>query len=185
MCTGAEAFQMAGASAQAGSSFASSQGTKDAYGIQAQIAENNALIAGWQAADALARGDRAASNSKIQSNQLKGTQRAAMGANGVDMGVGSALQVLTDTDFFGQVDADTIKNNAAREAWALREQANGFRSEASLFQTRANAENPWMAAGTSLLTSGGKVADRWYSSGSTPTSSSNWTGMDYQARRDY
>lgn len=155
-------LQGVGAGAGAYGAYSNSQATKTAYAAQAQVAENNATIAGWQAQDALRRGDRAASASRMRTNQMKGAQRARLAANGVDLGEGSALNILTDTDYFGDVDIDTIKDNAGREAWAIRNQAMGFKNEASLMQSRSDSEKPLMAAGTSLLTSAGKVASTWY-----------------------
>jgi hypothetical protein len=161
----APAMQMAGAGLSAVSAYGNSKSAKGAYEAQAQIAKNNAIIAGWQAEDALARGDRNVSLSRSKTRQQKGTQRAAMAANGVDLGEGSALNILVDTDYFGELDANTIKDNAAKEAWALRNQAAGFTAEAAMAKARADNERPWMSAGTSLLTSAGKVADRWYEPG--------------------
>ncbi|HSV48364.1 MAG TPA: hypothetical protein VLJ58_21425 [Ramlibacter sp.] len=142
--------------------YSGSKAAKGAYESQAQVARNNATIAGWQADDALARGDRAASAVRMKTSQLKGRQRATMAANGVDLGAGSALNILDDTDYFGEIDANTVKDNAAREAWALRNQAQGFTYEAGAAQARASNESPLLAAGTSMLTSAGRVADRWY-----------------------
>lgn len=154
-------MQYAGMAMSAVSAFKGSAATQTATGMQSQVAANNAQIAEWQAADALVRGDRAAIRSRMQTHQLKGTQRARMAANGVDLGVGSALNILSDTDYFGDVDVDTIKDNAGKEAWALRNQAGNYRSESSLLQSRSDSEKPWMAFGTSLLTSAGKVASTW------------------------
>lgn len=155
-------MQYAGAAMSAVSAVQGSQANKQAYGAQAQVASNNAQVAGWQAEDALRRGARAASNSRIQTKQLKGAQIARMAANGIDVGEGSALNILTDTDQFGEIDANTITDNAAREAWAIRQQAAGYATEASLLQNRSDSERPWMSGATSLLTSAGKVAGNWY-----------------------
>lgn len=157
----------AGMGAQAFGAYSNSKNAKAAYGAQAQVAQNNATIAGWQADDALARGDRAATRVRTQANQLKGVQRAALAANGVDLGVGSALNILTDTDYFKEVDANTTLDNAAREAWAIRNQAAGYTAEASLLAGRAAAESPGFAAASSLLTSAGRVAGSWYGGAGT------------------
>lgn len=158
----APALQLAGVGLGAAGAYSSSRNTKSAYQAQAQVAKNNAIIAGWQAEDALVRGDRAASVSRSKTRQLKGSQRAALAANGVDLGEGSALNILTDTDYFGEMDANTITDNAAREAWAIRSQASGYSAEASMLSSRASSEQPWLSTATSLLTSAGRVADRWY-----------------------
>lgn len=157
-------MQYGGMAASAVGAYANSRGTKQAYEAQAQVSRNNAMLAGWQADDAIRRGERDASRLRMQRNQLKGRQRAVLAANGVDLGVGSALGVLTDTDYFTDVDVGTVKDNAAREAWALRNQAMNFTSDAALLAMRGGRESPFLAAGSSLLTSAGRVSGSWYSS---------------------
>jgi hypothetical protein len=158
----------AGMGMQAAGAYSNSRNAKAAYGAQAQVQRNNALIAGWQADDALARGNQSALRVRMQARGVKGKQRAAMAANGVDTTTGSALDVLTDTDYFAEVDVATVKDNAAKEAWALRNQAAGASADASLLAGRAAAESPLAAGATSLLTSAGQVASRWYTPGGTP-----------------
>lgn len=164
-------MQGVGAGARAVGAYNESRANKTAYNAQGQVAENNAQIAEWQAQDALARGDRAVYTQRLKTRQLKGTQRVRMAANNVDLGYGSAVEILTDTDYFGEMDAATLHDNAAKEAWALRNQARNFTSEASLMRNRAGMENPMLAGATSLLSSAGRVAGNWYSSpsGSLPS----------------
>jgi len=162
MAAAAPYMQYAGAAMSAVGSMQQSQAAKQAYGMQSQVAANNAQVAEWQAQDAIARGNTNATRQRMQTNQVKGTQRARMAANGVDLGVGSALDILTDTDYFGEIDANTISDNAAKEAWAIRQQASGLKAESSIFQNRADSESPLMAGATSLLTSAGKVSGNWY-----------------------
>lgn len=156
-------LQIGGALMGASTAYNNSKASQLGAELNAQIQRNNAELADWQARDALARGDRNASQSRMKTRQLKGTQRARMAANGVDLGEGSALSILDDTDYFGEIDAGTIKDNAAKEAFALRAQAAGLRIDSANYGARAAMERPGTAALTSLLTSGGKVADRWYS----------------------
>lgn len=155
----------AGIGMQAVGAYNNSRATKTALNAQAEVSRNNAQVGEWQAEDALKRGDKAASRVRAQAKQLKGTQRAALAANGVDLSEGSALQILSDTDYFADIDANTTLDNAAREAWAIRAQAAGYTAEASLLSSRAAAESPLMAGATSLLGSAGRVAGRWYTGG--------------------
>lgn len=178
----AQGLQVAGAGASAYSAYSNSQGAKTAYNAQGQVAENNAQIARWQAEDALKRGGRDASRMRVKTNQLKGAQRAQLAANGVDLGVGSALNMLTDTDYFGEIDANTITDNAAKEAWAIRAQANNYSNEAALLRSRADAEKPLMSAGASLLTSAGKVAANW---STTPKATPRTTARASLSDADY
>lgn len=161
--TAAPVMQATGAVLGATSAFSNSKAVKGAAQTNARIQELNAQAAEWQAKDAIARGDRSAGVARLKTRQFKGSQRAAMAANGVDLSYGSALDILNDTDQFGEIDAETIRDNAAREAWALRQQAAGLGVDATMYRARAAGESPMLAASTSLLTSAGRVADRWYS----------------------
>ena len=161
------ALMGAGMGMQAFGAYSNSKATKTALNAQAQVQRNNAIIAGWQAEDALARGNKAALKVRSQGRTLQGQQRAALAANGVDVNTGSALEILKDTDYFTEVDAITAKDNAAREAWAIRNQAAGYTADANLLQARAAAESPMLAATTSLLGSAGRVASSWYTPGAT------------------
>jgi hypothetical protein len=125
---------------------------------QKAIAENNANIAEAAAQDAELRGEKAAQETLQQSRQLASAQRAAFSARGVDISEGTAAEVLGQTDFFGQMDAATARNNGRKEAWNARAQKVGY-------QIEERAARPGMAAGLSLLSSGSQVASRWYTAG--------------------
>jgi len=93
----------------------------------ARDARTNATYANDAANDALARGRYDADLQRIRTGQNIGTQRAAMAANGglVDQGSNATLQ--EDTAALGELDALTIQNNAAREAYGYKVQAaQGF-----------------------------------------------------------
>ncbi|MDB5957695.1 hypothetical protein [Ramlibacter sp.] len=168
----APALPYIGMALAAYSAYSGSQANKSAANIQAQVAANNAKMAEYQTEDATARGDQAAQAQGMRTDRLKGTQRAALASNGVDLGQGSAVQILSDTDYFGQVDKTTILDNAAREAWSYRAQGANFDANASILRNRANAENPWLAAGTSFLGSATRVAPSWYAGMGTTMGSS-------------
>lgn len=137
---------------------------------ETQVALNNATIAGWQADDAAQRGEIEAGRVLVRGAQMKGAQRAAVAANGIDLGVGSGQAAINDTDYYTQVDANTVLDNAAREAWGYRMGALDQVRRAKATSSAAESVNPWLAAGTSLLTSATSVARGWYSSSSSLTS---------------
>jgi hypothetical protein len=114
----------------------------------------NARYAEMNAADAIKRGDKEAINVKNKANQLKGSQRAAMAAQGIDLSSGSSADIITETETMGSLDALTAKNNAYREAWGYRSEANNRRA-AGKFARMAGSN----AAQATLLTSGIKAAD--------------------------
>lgn len=85
-----------------------------------KIGEFNAGVAGAQADDALVRGRRDERDFRAQTKATIGSQRASLAAQGVEIDEGSALAIQEDTARQGELDAITIRNNAAREAWGFR-----------------------------------------------------------------
>lgn len=123
--------------------------------LQKRLAEQNAQMAEMAAQDALYQGQIAAHQSQRQHAQLKGSQRASLAANGVELSEGSALNLLTDSDFMKQQDTAMIQLNAARLAWGYRTQGLNYRRQAAF-------SNPLGAGLGSLLGSAGQVAPHWY-----------------------
>ncbi len=148
----------AGALLSAKSASDQAQAQKDSATYQASVNANNAQIAEWNAESVEDQGRTAVENSQQQTAQLKGSQRAALAANGVSLGEGSALDILTSTDYMGERDALTIRDNAARQAWGYRTQGQSYTDNSNLLTNTAASISPNQAAGTSLLTS----ASRYY-----------------------
>lgn len=129
---------------------------------QASVSDQNATLADMQARDAIRQGQGQEQNLRLQTGQLKGSQRATMAANGIDLtDTGSANDVFTSTDYMADHDAATIQNNALRQAWGYNVQAENYRNDASAKRAGASAISPNMAMATSLLTSAGSVAGSW------------------------
>ncbi len=156
------ALMAAGSASSAIGASKSAQAQKATLAYEAAVAANNQKIAEQQAQLAEQNGAVAEQTSELRTAALKGDQRAAMAANGVDLGVGSAAEILATTEFMGKRDALTIRDNAARQAWALREQGKGYLSEAAADTAASDAINPSLAAVTSLLGSAGSVASSYY-----------------------
>jgi len=111
-----------------------------------ELANYNARIADVQAEDALARGRESESIQRKRTKALIGTQRARFGAQNIEINDGSALDVQADTAYLGELDALTIRNNAAREAWGYKVQAEDYRARGRI----ARMEGTYGAAGTLL-----------------------------------
>lgn len=157
---GAQGF---GAASSAVSSYYSAQSQKASLGLQATIADINAQTAESATQQALYSGQRQEQASRLRTANLKGQQTASLAANGIDLGQGSALRVLTDTDTLGQIDANTIQANAVRSAWGYRTQATNYQNQALQARSAAGAISPGMALATSLLGGATQVAGSWYS----------------------
>jgi hypothetical protein len=130
---------------------------------QAQVAENNRIIAEQQARDAEMRGQMAEDARRQQTRMLIGRQRTALAANGMLVDDGSALDITGDTAAQGEIDALTLRANAAREAYGYRAQGSNFMADAGLQRARSAAAGPaaLVGAGATLLSGAGTVGDRW------------------------
>ena len=121
-----------------------------------QVGRNNQTMAEYAAVDAVRRGDEDAARVNRQASQLKGAQRASLAARGLDLNSGTAGEIQDQVDFFNQTDQNTARGNAARDAWSLRYQGSNARAEGDFA-----AKQGQLKAFSTLLTTGGQVADRW------------------------
>lgn len=101
--------------------------------------EFNANVADLQAEDALQRGVDTESRTRQQIRGVLGAQRATLAGNGVDVGFGSAVDVQADAAYLGELDALTVRNNAAREAWGFRQAAADTRMQADIVRRGGTA----------------------------------------------
>lgn len=138
------------------------QAEKDSFEKQAAVDHYKAGMLDWRAGDALERGQQDEFKSRLRQGDLAGTQRAAFASRGVALDEGSPLSILQDTEYLGNLDAATIKDNAANEAFALREEARVTRENAGYLSDRAASVSPNQAATSTLLTGTGQVASSWY-----------------------
>lgn len=120
---------------------------------QAAIAERNAQLAEAQATDAQQRGGREAGLLRMRASRLTGAQKAAYANSGVDVSSGSPLEAMADTRMMSELDVLTARNNAARQAWGYRVEAQNYREQA-----RADRTAGTFGAIGSLLGGGAKVA---------------------------
>jgi hypothetical protein len=162
MCNAA-ALMAGGAVMSAGGAFREATAQKASLLYDATVADNNAQISEWQAQDSVVRGQYDEQTSRVQTAMVKGAQRAAMAANGIDIGAGgSASDVLTSTDYIGERDALAIRNDALRSAWGYRTQRDNYLDNARNLRRGAKQINPMFSALTSLLGSASSVATSNY-----------------------
>lgn len=115
------------------------QNAKQEGAFNAGMLKRNAELKEQTAQETLFAGDTSADWQRVRTGQAVGTQRAVQAANGIDVNSGSAAQLQDDTAMIGELDALTIQNNAAREAYGHRIQADQDRMNA--VQTVTNAGN--------------------------------------------
>lgn len=130
---------------------------------QAAIADTNARIAELGAQSALLQGQQQVGALTLKAGQLKSSQRAALAANGVDLGVGNAVEIQASTDIMKTIDANTLEANAVRNAFGYRTQAVNYQNEALTKRATAGSISPFGSATSTLLGSAASVAGSWYS----------------------
>lgn len=133
--------------------YASAQATEaknKALDYNAGIQRHNAELADIQATEAerLGRTQEAAHRREV--GQFRGSQRAGFGASGVLVDSGSTADAVARTTELGEMDAMTIRHNAALEAWGLREQGKQYRQSAKMAE--AQKQSSLLSGGGTLLT---------------------------------
>lgn len=125
------------------------------YTYQAQVAKNNAAIQENNAQAALQAGQTEEQNQRLKTAQLVGSARAAMAANNLDTTSGTPLGVIGDIAKTGELDALTIRSNAARTAYNYRVAGMSETAQAGLDTASAsNSKTAGLIAGTGSLLSG-------------------------------
>jgi hypothetical protein len=96
----------------------------------ADATRRNAAVAERAADDAIRRGEFDAGRVQMEGVALEGKQRAAAGAGGVVVDQGSAGDIVEGTAAITAIDVESVRNNAQREAWGLRQNASNMRASA-------------------------------------------------------
>ena len=135
------------------------QAAKQQADFNAAVARNNEILKKRAAEDALLRGEAAAAKQGEKTRQFKARQRTALAGGGIQVDVGSALDLTTDASAVGREEEAIIRRNAEREALGFRIQGMNFASSAELASLKG--EQAQRAAGFnafgSLLTVGSDV----------------------------
>lgn len=145
--------------------FYSARSQQSALQSQANIADTNARIAELGAQQEQFRGEREVAALTLRAGQLKSTQRASLAASGIDLGSGTAAEILTSTDLMKEIDTNTATANAVRSAWGYRTQATNYQNDALSRRASADSISPFGAAATSLLGGAGSLASSYYTMG--------------------
>lgn len=122
--------------AQTGLGFMQHQSAAQAASLrgrfQSDVAERNAQLAERQGEDALNRGSLEENRMRGETVRQVASGRAALAAQGIDISSGSAAGDTASQELVGEVDALTIRNNAAREAWGYNVDAANSRMQGRL-----------------------------------------------------
>lgn len=126
-----------------------------------QAARANQRLANIAAGDALLRGQLAAGQARMEGSQIVGEQAVAAGASGVDPG--SAAGLHASSRAYAEADAQTLVNNAMREAWGYQVESRQHGAEA-----RAAGQRKWMGPLATILGGAGQAAGQAYQAWGRP-----------------
>lgn len=138
----------------------SALGAKSQYdqGVAAdEAARTNARRMRAQAADVKAIANTEAGKVRTEATKIIGEQNVAFSASGVDASVGSPAALAAYSRAQAELDAQKMKNNAAREAWGINAQA----SEVEKQGKAARKAGKYAAIGT-ILGGGANLAGGIY-----------------------
>ena len=105
-----------------------------AMGYQSRVTANNAALAEQDARSATAAGEQEAEVSRLRTGELVGAQKTAQAANNIDVNSGSPVAVREATQSMGDLDALTIRYNAAKQAYSDRVQSASYRAQSGLMR---------------------------------------------------
>ena len=108
--------------------------------------------------EAIERGEEDVRRYTLNLNQVLGAQRTDIAAQGIDVNQGTAAMLRSETEAFGAEDVAQIRENAMREAYALR---RGMTNQAN--NIRAQALGQGLQAASLTLNAGANAWD-WYRS---------------------
>jgi hypothetical protein len=126
---------------------------KDQAQYQAAVARNNAEIARRNAVYAEQVGVRREQEEIFKVRDLVGQQKAAQGASGLAVGVGSGADVIGSTSGLGLLSIGNVRDAGVREAYGYRVQETNFNNEASLLKTQGKnaVTSGFIGAASSLI----------------------------------
>jgi hypothetical protein len=133
-------------------------GTDQAIADARSAIEQGALDAagaGYNARQVTIRGAREAGRLRMLGAQNNETQKVGYAASNVDPTSGTAAAVQADSAAMTELDAQTVKNNAAREAWGFRLQGvQGGKNLQTKLGSVQRAQYGSIATGLGQFTSG-------------------------------
>ena len=125
---------------------------------------------------ALQEGAVAQQQKAYQEDVLVGQEKAGLAANGVDVGSGSAVDILSDTKAAGELDQLTILNNAQRTSVGFTNQGINYGNQANINEAASQAALTGgdLAATSDVIKGAGAVASTWYNY----TNNNSTSGVD-------
>jgi hypothetical protein len=133
------------------------------------VADYNARVAENQAQETRTAGTEAENVQRRKTAELLSRQKAQLGASGVELGSGSALQLQEDTIALGEADALRIRSNFEAKAGALETGADLTRGQGALAESAGTTQAFGTILGGAAKTLDTGVADKWFTPNSAAT----------------
>lgn len=172
MCIATAALITAGVGTAIAGTSAIAQGNAAAASgrYQSQVARNNAVVEQQNAEYATEAGEAAALVSGLKGAQRLAHIKTAQAANNIDINSGSAVKVRATEAEGNALDAETVRHNAALQAYGYRTGAVSDTAQAQLDTAQASAAKTagiLSGAGT-LLEGASSVGFKWGGGGGSP-----------------
>jgi hypothetical protein len=132
MCLPIAAVAIAGVVASAAGTAMSVNSQMQQGKFQAQVAENNAKIAGYQADEAQKQGELQQDSINRRIAATAGAQRAAFAGAGISLGSGTTLDVAESSARTGASDIAMSQYNTALAKWGFGIQQQNAEAQASM-----------------------------------------------------
>jgi hypothetical protein len=118
-----------------------------------QLAEYNAKVASKQGEYAIQKGVEMGTRQRMATGALRGAQRTSFAGQNVLLDDGTAAEAEQQAAYWGEIDALTVRNNAALEAWGYKQSGVNSNIQGQMSYAQGIAG----ATGT-LLTGAGQLA---------------------------
>ena len=139
------------------------QASSEAAKYNASIAAANAQIASQNATFAGEAGTAQVEQASLQNRSRVGAIEANQAASGLDVNKGSAVDVRSSAQQLGELNAITVRSNAARQAYGYQTQATNYTAQSQLDKTQAENDltSSYINAGGTVLGGLGTAASRY------------------------
>lgn len=127
--------------------------SEQALRVGSQIAENSAHLNELQAQSTMLQGQQQEQQVRMEGAQVKSRQTVHFGAGNIDMGEGSALNVVNSTDFMTERAAIEIQQKTLMASFGYRQQASSNMLDAASKSNQASAVHSASALETGLTES--------------------------------
>jgi hypothetical protein len=140
---------------------------KNALEYQAQVAQNNAIIAQQNAKYAIEAGQAKTAATSMAMAEQGGAIKAAEAANNVDVNTGSNKAVQISQREVGNLNTKTQLSNAQLTAYGYQSQATNFQAQSGLYSYEA--PQAMLGAGLGAAGQVAGAASKWYMPGAFTT----------------